>query len=77
MPLSEYPSTLGNPFTLGVASGEPLSDGVVLWTRLAPDPLAGPILSARHPQYRTLQPCDDQLANCTERFEDPIVDENG
>ncbi|MGW3627575.1 alkaline phosphatase D family protein [Streptomyces sp. NPDC000880] len=29
-----------NPFTLGVASGEPRPDGVVLWTRLAPDPFA-------------------------------------
>ncbi|MFT4042288.1 MAG: alkaline phosphatase D family protein [Gordonia sp. (in: high G+C Gram-positive bacteria)] len=29
-----------NPFTLGVASGDPLPDGVVLWTRLAADPLA-------------------------------------
>jgi alkaline phosphatase D len=29
-----------NPFTLGVASGEPTSDGVVLWTRLATDPTA-------------------------------------
>lgn len=28
-----------NPFTLGVASGEPEPDGVVLWTRLAPQPL--------------------------------------
>jgi alkaline phosphatase D len=28
------------PFSLGVASGEPVPDGVVLWTRLAPDPLA-------------------------------------
>ncbi|WP_369035927.1 MULTISPECIES: alkaline phosphatase D family protein [Streptomyces] len=28
-------------FSLGVASGDPLSDGVVLWTRLAPDPLNG------------------------------------
>jgi alkaline phosphatase D len=28
------------PFTLGVASGEPWPDGVVLWTRLAPQPLA-------------------------------------
>ncbi|MEV6277878.1 alkaline phosphatase D family protein [Nocardia sp. NPDC051832] len=28
------------PFALGVASGDPLPDGVVLWTRLAPDPLA-------------------------------------
>ena len=27
------------PFTLGVASGDPLPDGVVLWTRLAPQPL--------------------------------------
>ncbi|WP_345433353.1 alkaline phosphatase D family protein [Actinoallomurus vinaceus] len=30
----------GNPFTLGVASGDPAPDGFVLWTRLAPDPLA-------------------------------------
>ena len=29
------------PFSLGVASGDPLADGVVLWTRLAPDPLEG------------------------------------
>ncbi|MBW3640700.1 MAG: alkaline phosphatase D family protein [Actinobacteria bacterium] len=38
-------STSGQPsvraqFTLGVASGDPLPDGVVLWTRLAPRPLA-------------------------------------
>ncbi len=31
----------GYPFTLGVASGDPTSDGVVLWTRLAPSPLEG------------------------------------
>jgi len=29
------------PFSLGVASGEPLPDGIVLWTRLAPDPVNG------------------------------------
>src|SRR5574341_2115687 len=29
------------PFTLGVASGYPQPDGVVLWTRLAPRPLEG------------------------------------
>ena len=29
-----------DPFTLGVASGDPLPDGFVLWTRLAPEPLA-------------------------------------
>ncbi|HAF11258.1 MAG TPA: alkaline phosphatase [Chloroflexi bacterium] len=30
-----------DPFTLGVASGDPLADAVVLWTRLAVDPLNG------------------------------------
>ncbi len=29
------------PFSLGVASGDPLPGSVVLWTRLAPDPLNG------------------------------------
>src|SRR5262245_3963212 len=28
-----------NPFTLGVAAGDPASDGFVIWTRLAPRPL--------------------------------------
>ena len=30
---------VGELFTLGVASGDPVADGMVLWTRLAPDPL--------------------------------------
>lgn len=34
-------NALSYPFTLGIASGDPLPDGVVLWTRLAPDPLNG------------------------------------
>jgi len=34
------PTFPDDPFTLGVASGDPWPDGVVLWTRLAPDPLA-------------------------------------
>lgn len=33
------PSFASYPFTLGVASGDPSPDGVVLWTRLAPRPL--------------------------------------
>src|SRR5687768_12175521 len=31
----------GEPFTLGVASGEPSPDGFVIWTRLAPEPTSG------------------------------------
>jgi alkaline phosphatase D len=34
------PRRPGDPFSLGVASGDPTPDGVVLWTRLAPNPLA-------------------------------------
>jgi alkaline phosphatase D len=33
------PRFTSDPFTLGVASGDPTSGGVVLWTRLAPRPL--------------------------------------
>ncbi len=33
------PFRFGEPFQLGVASGDPLSDAVVIWTRLAPRPL--------------------------------------
>lgn len=32
------PKFSGYPFTLGVASGDPAPDGMVLWTRLAPRP---------------------------------------
>jgi len=51
-------------FTLGVASGDPLPDSVILWTRLAPDPLHGggmpdaevPVVweVARDPSFATL-----------------------
>src|SRR5215208_7078402 len=30
-----------DPFSLGIASGDPTPDGIVLWTRLAPVPLEG------------------------------------
>ncbi len=33
------PTPAKDPFTLGIASGDPLPDSVVLWTRLAPEPL--------------------------------------
>ncbi len=33
-------TTGADPFALGVASGDPWPDGFVLWTRLAPEPLA-------------------------------------
>lgn len=39
-PAAAMPRFASTPFALGVASGDPYPDGVVLWTRLAPDPLA-------------------------------------
>lgn len=33
------PAFSGNPFTLGVSSGDPAPDGFVIWTKLAPKPL--------------------------------------
>lgn len=39
-PVWAQPRLSGNPFALGVASGDPWPDGFVLWTRLAPQPLA-------------------------------------
>src|SRR5687768_13750102 len=37
--VSSAPKLSGYPFTLGIASGDPTPDSVVLWTRLAPRPL--------------------------------------
>ncbi|MGW5366019.1 alkaline phosphatase D family protein [Actinopolymorpha pittospori] len=37
--VTSTPAGLQDPFGLGVASGDPLPDGVVLWTRVAPKPL--------------------------------------
>ena len=38
--LDPHPTFARDPFALGVGSGDPTEDGIVLWTRLAPDPLA-------------------------------------
>ena len=41
------PRLRDNPFTLGVASGDPTATGIVLWTRLAPEPTDPTSLGAR------------------------------
>ena len=40
------------PFKLGIASGDPLPEGIVLWTRLAPDPLLGGGMPQRNVKVR-------------------------
>jgi alkaline phosphatase D len=40
MAATARPTFASDPFQLGVASGDPAANGAVIWTRLAPDPLA-------------------------------------
>jgi alkaline phosphatase D len=56
-----------DPFTLGVASGDPLSDGVVLWTRLAPDPLGGGGIDESTVEVEWLVARDDAMKDVVRR----------
>ena len=49
------------PFTLGVASGEPLPDSVVLWTRLAPDPFNGGPMPQQNVPVQWLIAADENM----------------
>lgn len=53
-------------FTLGVASGSPRADGVVLWTRLAPEPLRGGGMPPGRAMVR-YRLCSDQAMRRTVR----------
>ena len=46
-PATPIPGVTDGAFGLGVASGDPLPDGVILWTRLAPKPTEGGGMPAR------------------------------
>jgi alkaline phosphatase D len=50
-----------SPFTLGVCSGDPTPDGVVLWTRLAIDPLNGGGMPRRPVDVQWEVATDDKL----------------
>ena len=57
-----------NPFTLGVASGDPDSNSVVLWTRLAPDPLVpGGGMDQRRVQVDWIVAEDERLTKVVAR----------
>ena len=51
------------PFTLGISSGDPLPDGVVLWTRLAPDPLNGGGMPSKKVPVQWQVATDEGFAN--------------
>lgn len=56
-----------NPFTLGVASGDPTSDGVVLWTRLAPDPLNAGGMPRERVDVEWRIASDERMANVVKK----------
>ncbi|MBI1765028.1 MAG: alkaline phosphatase D family protein [Acidobacteria bacterium] len=57
------PKFAANPFALGVASGEPWEDSVVLWTRLAPDALNGGGMSPASVEVKWELASDEQMKN--------------
>ncbi|HEX9563069.1 MAG TPA: alkaline phosphatase D family protein [Gemmatimonadaceae bacterium] len=66
-PLWIRPRFAANPFTLGVASGDPMPGGVVLWTRLAPDPLNGGGMPSEGVTVRWEVATDDGMRNVVRR----------
>ena len=61
------PRFLDDPFTLGIASGDPLADGVVLWTRLAPDPLIGGGMARANVDVRWEVATDESMRRVVKR----------
>jgi len=55
------------PFSLGVTSGEPLPDSVLLWTRLAPDPLNGGGMSAANVEVQWQVSLDEKMSKVVKR----------
>lgn len=55
------------PFTLGVASGDPTPEGIVLWTRLAPDPLRGGGMPPEAVEVHWVVGTDERLSRVVRR----------
>ncbi|MFD6856889.1 alkaline phosphatase D family protein [Rhodococcus sp. NPDC060090] len=66
----------GDPFMLGVASGDPAPDGFVIWTRLALDPIADDSLGGMPNRSIPVQwevAEDEQMARVVARGEEQAV----
>lgn len=61
------PAFSSYPFSLGVASGDPLPDGVVLWTRLAPHPLRGGGMPEEDVEVEWVVAQDEKLSRVVKR----------
>ncbi len=65
--VAQVPKFFADPFSLGVASGDPVPDGVVLWTRLAPDPLNGGGMPPQPVPVKWEVATDEQMKNIVQR----------
>ena len=63
----ENPTFADDPFQLGVASGDPTPDGVVLWTRLAPRPLEDGGMPNATVKVQWEVATDEQFANVVQK----------
>jgi alkaline phosphatase D len=74
----EKPTFAADPFALGVASGDPEPDGVVLWTRLAPSPLeSGGGMPPEAVLVRWEVASDERFADIVRRGTTPAVPQLG
>ncbi len=60
--VQQTPRFATSPFTLGVASGDPSATGIVLWTRLALDPLHGGGMPPQPVEVEWRLAADDKMA---------------
>ncbi|WP_040768092.1 alkaline phosphatase D family protein [Novipirellula maiorica] len=65
--VTEKPHFSDNPFTLGVASGDPAPDGVVIWTRLAVKPLEQGGMQNKSVRTQWEVATDESFANVVRR----------
>lgn len=61
------PKIAENPFKLGIASGDPLPDGVVLWTRLAPNPTDSGGMPAERVEVDWQVATDERMSNVVKK----------
>ena len=66
-PVVALPTFSAYPFSLGVASGDPLPDSVVLWTRLAPDPLNGGGMPPKNVPIKWQVALDEKMTKVVQR----------
>lgn len=67
LPLLAQPKFSADPFSLGIASGDPDANSVVLWTRILPEPLSGKLMPAVAIPVQWKISTDDQMTQVVQQ----------